>query len=67
MEDRDDIEDGYSTRSYHVTKKMVVKNVEEDPVQMASWGVATTQVNSYNISKLKETIDQYKDRMAQMK
>ena len=34
---------------------------------MVSWDVATAQVNAHNISKLKETVDQYKDRMAQMK
>ena len=50
-----------------VTKRTVVKDVEEDLLQMASWGVATVQVNAHNISKLKETIDQYKDRMTQMK
>ena len=50
-----------------VTEKTVVKNVEEDPVQMDSLGVATAQVNSYNVSKLKGAVDQYKDKMAQMK
>ena len=50
-----------------MTEKMIVKDVEEDLVHMASWGVATAQVNTYNISKIKETVDQYKDRMAQMK
>ena len=34
---------------------------------MASWGVATVQVDAHNISNLKETIDQYKGRMAEMK
>ena len=46
-----------------VTEKTVVKDVEEDLVQMASWGVATAQVNAHNISKIKESIDQYKGRM----
>ena len=50
-----------------MTERTVVKDVEEDLVQMASWGVATSQVNAHNISKLKETIDQYKGRMAKMK
>ena len=34
---------------------------------MASCYVAITQVNSHNISNLKETIDQYKGRMEEMK
>ena len=34
---------------------------------MASWGVATAQVNAYNVSKLKGEVDQYKYKMAQMK
>ena len=45
---------------------MVVKDVEEDLVQMASWGVAIAQVNTHNISKLKDIIDQYKGRMAEI-
>ena len=47
-----------------VTERTVVKDVEEYSVQMASWGVATAHVNTHNISKLKEIIDQYKGRMA---
>ena len=47
-----------------VTKRMVVKDVEEDMVQMASWGVATAQVNTYNVIKLKGEVDQYKYNMA---
>ena len=50
-----------------VNQKTVVKNIEEDLEQMASFGIATAQVNSYNVSKLKEAIDQYKDKMAQTK
>ena len=34
---------------------------------MASIGIETTQVNSYNVSKLKGAVDQYKDKMAKIK
>ena len=34
---------------------------------MASIGIATAQVNAYNVSKLKGVVDQYKDKMTQMK
>ena len=34
---------------------------------MASIGIPTTQVNAYNVSKIKGAVDQYKDKMAQMK
>ena len=50
-----------------VTEKTVVKNIEEDLEQMASIGIATTHVNAYNVSKLKGAVDQYKDKMEQMK
>ena len=39
-------------------EKTVVKNVEEDPKQMDSMGVATTTANAHNISRVTETIDQ---------
>ena len=47
-----------------VIEKTVVKNVEEDPKKMASMGVATDNANAHNISRLTETIDQYKGKMA---
>ena len=50
-----------------VTEKTVVKNVEEDPKQMASMGVVTATANAHNISNLIETLDQYKGKMAEMK
>ena len=50
-----------------VTKKTVVRNVEEDPKQMASMGIATATANAHNISKLTEIIDQYKGKMEEMK
>ena len=40
-----------------VTEKTVVKNVEEDPKQMASMGIATATANSHNISRITKTID----------
>ena len=50
-----------------VTGKTVIKYVDEDSKQMASIGVETAHVNAYNVSKLKGAVDQYKDKMAQMK
>ena len=38
-------------------EKTIMRNVEEDPKQMASMGVATTTANAHNISRLTETID----------
>ena len=34
---------------------------------MASLGTTIAQVNAYNVSKMKVAIDEYKDKMAQMK
>ena len=50
-----------------MTEKMVVKNVEEDTKKMASMDVETANVNAHNISRLTETLDQYKGKMAEMK
>ena len=50
-----------------VIKKTIVRNIEEDPKQMASMGVATATANAHNISRLIETIDQYKGKMEEMK
>ena len=50
-----------------VTEKMVVKYVEEDPKQIDSMGIATAHENAHNISKLMETLDQYKGKMVEMK
>ena len=50
-----------------ITEKTVVQNVDEDPQKMASIGVATAQENAYNVSKMKGAVDQYKNKMAQMK
>ena len=50
-----------------VTEKTVLKNVEEDPMQMASMGVAAATANAHNISMLTETLDQYKGKMEEIK
>ena len=50
-----------------MTEKTVVTNVEEEPKQMASMGIATAHANAHNISKLTETLDQYKGKMIEMK
>ena len=58
---------GTHTKITTVTERTIVKDVEEDMMQMASWDVATAQVNAHNISKLKEIIDQYKYIMVEIK
>ena len=58
---------GTQPRITIVTEKTVVKNVEEDPKQMASMGVATATPNAHNISRLTETLEQYKGKMVEMK
>ena len=50
-----------------MNERTLVKDIEEYPVHMASCDVATAQVNAHNISKLKEIIDRYKGRMAEIK
>ena len=42
-------------------------NGEEDLEWLASMGIATPHANCYNVCKLKGAVDQYKDKMAQMK
>ena len=50
-----------------VTEIPVMKGIDEDPQLMASIGVAVAQENAYNVDKLKETIDQYKEKMVKVK
>ena len=50
-----------------LTEKTVVKDVEEYPKQMAFLGIATAHANAHDISKLTETLDRYKGKMAEMK
>ena len=51
----------------NVTKKLVMKGTDEDPQLMAPISVATSQANTYNVDKLKETANQYKEKMVIMK
>ena len=58
---------GIQTDITTVTEKSAAKYVEEYPRQMASMGIATAHANANNVSKLKETIDQHKGKMEEMK
>ena len=44
-----------------------MKNVEDNPNQMASMGIASVYANAHNIDKLTETLKQFKGKMAEMK
>ena len=50
-----------------VTKRMVMKNVEEHPKQLDSIGIANSYANAHNVDRLLENIEQYKDKMVEMK
>ena len=50
-----------------VTERTVVKNVEDNPKQLDSLGIASAYVNSHNIDKLTKTLEQCKGKMAKMK
>ena len=50
-----------------VIEKTVMSNVEEHPKQLASMGIANAYANAHNVEKLTETIEQYKEKMAEMK
>ena len=50
-----------------VTKRIVVKNVEDNPKQLESLVIANAYVNAHNIYKLTETLDQCKGKMDEMK
>ena len=50
-----------------VTERTVMKNVEEQPKQLASMGIENAYTNAHNIDKLTETIEQYKGKMVEMK
>ena len=43
-----------------ITKRIVVKNVEDNTKKMASMGIATAYENAHNIDKLTETLEQFK-------
>ena len=50
-----------------VTERPVMKGTDEDLPLMASIGVAAAQANAYNVGILKETVDQYKEKMERVK
>ena len=50
-----------------VTERIVVKNVEDNPKQLDSLGIANAHANAHNIDKLTETLEQCKGKMAEMK
>ena len=50
-----------------VTERRVVKNLEDNPKQLASLGIANAYTNAHNIDKLTETLEQCKGKMAEMK
>ena len=50
-----------------MTKRTILKNVEDNPKQLASMGIATAYANAHNVDKLIETLYQYKGKMAEIK
>ena len=50
-----------------LTKRIVVKNVEDNMNKMASLGIANAYANVHNIDKLTEPHKQLKGKMAKMK
>ena len=44
-----------------------MKGTDEDPQLMPLVNVASTQANAYNVDTLKETVDQYKEKMVRVK
>ena len=50
-----------------VTERTVVKNVEDNPKQLASLGIANAYTNAHNIDKITETLEQFKGKMTEMK
>ena len=50
-----------------VIERTVVKNVEDNPKQIASLGIANAYANAHNIDKLTDNLEQFKGKMAEMK
>ena len=50
-----------------VTEKTVIHGTNKNPKLLAMVGVASALTNADNVGKLVEDIDQYKDKMFQMK
>ena len=50
-----------------MTKRTVMKNVEEHPKELAAMGIENAYANAHNMDKLMENIEQYKGKMVEMK
>ena len=50
-----------------VTKRRVLKNVEEYHNELASMGTANAYANPHNVDRILENIEQYKGNMVEMK
>ena len=44
-----------------------MKNVEEQPKELASMGIANAYANAHNVDRIMENIEQYNENMVQMK
>ena len=50
-----------------MTKRTVMKNVEEHPKELASMGIANAYANAHNVDRIMENIEKYNGKMAEMK
>ena len=50
-----------------VMERTVMKNVEENPKELSSMGIANAYANAHNVGKLMENIEKYKGKMDEMK
>ena len=50
-----------------VTKRTVMKNVEEHPKKLGSMGIANAYANAHNVDRLTKNIEKYKGKMDEMK
>ena len=58
---------GIQPKVVTVTERVVMKGTNEDPQQMASISVHCAQANAYDVDRLKESVDQYKEKMVKVK
>ena len=58
---------GDQTSITTITERTVVKNVEDNPKQMASMGIAFAYANYHGIDKIIENLEQFKEKMVEMK
>ena len=49
-----------------VTKRTIMRNVEEHPKELASMGIANAYANAHDVDRLMENFEQYKGKMAEM-